>query len=211
MKIFCDLDGTLIDVSNRHYLVYSEMIHEFGGSPLSKDEYWQLKRQKIKWNKLLPMSGLKDGVEPAFLEGFIKKIEDPKYLELDTLFPESLNALNTFLRIGQCYLVSLRRNRVNLLQEIERLDLSGHFTDVLTGHSENDGYDVKIALIKDRVQNDEALIVGDTEADIITGKELGFKTFAVTSGIRDKQFLADLKPDHLVKGIEEVAEILARG
>jgi phosphoglycolate phosphatase len=210
MKIFCDLDGTLIDVSKRHYRVYCEMTSEFGGTPLPKDTYWDLKRRKTKWNELLPLSDLDAEVESKFLEGFIKKIEDPQYLMLDELFPSSIVAVNELSKLGDCYLVSLRRNRENLLDELTRLELAPHFREVLTGHSENDGYDVKIALIKDRLGDENGIIIGDTEADIVTGKELGMKSIALKSGIRDEQFLSALEPDYLLDDISQVVRLIPR-
>lgn len=209
MKIFCDLDGTLIDVVKRHYLVYFETVLEFGGVPIDRDMYWDLKRQKVKWLELLPLSNLPTYIEPQFLEKFISKIEDPNYLKLDTLFPESLKTIKTLRSFGDCYLVTLRRNRENVLKELEWLGLTPHFTEILTGHSESDGYDVKIALIKDKLGKDDGIIIGDTEADVMTGKELKLKTIAVTSGIRDTAFLAEMQPDTIVSGIGDVLKVIS--
>lgn len=208
MKIFCDLDGTLIDVTSRHYRVYSETIAEFNGTPLSKDAYWNLKRQKTKWDEILRLSHVSSTIEAEFLLRFIDKIEDPQYLKMDTLLPGAVETLESLLKIGECYLVTLRRNRENVLEELDLLDLKKHFTEVLTGHSENDGYDVKIALIKDKLLDERGVIIGDTEADIMAGKELGLKTFAVTSGIRDEVFLAAMEPDYVVSSIDKVPELL---
>jgi len=144
MKIFCDLDGTLIDVSTRHYRVYEEVVRELSGNPIDKNKYWILKRNKTKWAEILTLSKLSPDIESEFLGRFIQKIEDPKYLILDSLFPDVINTLEIFSKLGECYLVSLRRNRDNLLQEVKDLGLDRHFTEILTGHSENNGYDVKI-------------------------------------------------------------------
>jgi len=208
MKIFCDLDGTLIDVAPRHYRVYSETVRELQGNPIDQKTYWDLKRHKSKWSEILPMSQLSPDLENAFLGRFIRKIEDPEYLKMDTLFPGAIESIEKLRTRGECYLVTLRRNRTNLLEELDRLDITRHFTEVLTGHSENDGSDVKIALIKDKLNDDQGIIIGDTEADILSGKELGLKTFAVTSGIRESSFLSALQPDHIATNITHVAELL---
>ena len=204
MKIFCDLDGTLIDVSARHYKVYMDTIIECGGVPIAKDVYWDLKRKKTKWPVLLEMSGVSPDGERDFLDRFIVKIEDPEYLRTDTILPGVIKALDGLRMLGDCYLVTLRRNRQNVLWELEYLGLTPHFTDVLTGHSETDGYDVKIQLIGEKLGSDRGVMIGDTEADVIAGKQLGLQTFAVTSGIRDQAFLVDLKPDYIVDGMTEV-------
>lgn len=207
MKVFFDLDGTLIDVAPRHYQVYTEVVKSFGGVPMPQKEYWQLKRKKIKWPELLRRSELSPSIEPNFLLQFIDKIEDPAYLKIDKPFPDALAALDKIAETNDCYLVSLRRKRENLLEQIELLQLAPHFAGVLTGHSESDGYDVKIALLRDVLDGGRGVIIGDTEADIVTGKELGLITIALKSGIRDESFLESLKPDYLIDHIGDVLQV----
>lgn len=209
MKVFCDLDGTLIDISTRHYKVYSELVNSFKGNAVDKATYWDLKRKKTKWIELLPMSSLPATLESDFLSAFISKIEDVSYLEIDKPFEGVFESLDLLKQKHQLYLVSLRRNENNLKQELAWLGLQSHFDEVLSGHSENDGYDVKIALIKERLRGEAGAIIGDTEADIVAGKELGLTTIAVTSGIRDEQFLTELKPDYLVASFAKAATLLA--
>lgn len=204
LKVFFDLDGTLLDVSERNYRVYSELVAEFGGTPMPKDVYWDLKRKKTKWPVLLPKSQLSPNLEDAFLESFIPRIEAIEYLRLDVLFPDSLSVVAALAARYSCDLVSLRRNAANLEEELAWLNLRPHFTKVLSGHSESDGYDKKIELIRNELGGGKGVIIGDTEADIVTGKELGLTTIAVTSGIRDEHFLRALEPDYIVKHISEV-------
>lgn len=210
MKIFCDLDGTLIDTSYRHYMVYSEVVSIFNGAPIDKDEYWALKRRKVKWPELLDLSNVSRELETSFLSYFIEKIESPSYLKFDKLFSGTIETLSKLSVVGECYLVSLRRNRQNLLDELRQLNIDIYFTEILSGHSENDGYDVKIELIKSKLNNDKGIIIGDTEADIVTGKEIGLTSIAVTSGIRNEVFLMKLNPDHLVSGIKDVISIVEK-
>lgn len=206
-KVFLDLDGTLLDVSERNYTVYREVTLALGGHPMDKTTYWELKRKKTKWPVLLPESGLDSAVEQEFLSRFISLIESPDYLKLDRIHPKALAVVAALADGAACYLVSLRRNETNLLKELEWLDLRPHFTKVLSGHSESDGYDKKIELIKNELGEDQGVIIGDTEADIVTGKELGLTTIAVTSGIRGEQFLRALEPDYLVEHIGQVLDL----
>jgi len=204
LKVFFDLDGTLLDVSERNYRVYTEVVSQFGGSPLDKATYWDLKRKKTKWPDLLPLSKLDQNIERDFLDVFITKIEDPTYLAFDSLFPESLTVLKEVSSKAECRLVSLRRNETNLHDELQKLGIKSFFVEVLSGHSESDGYDKKIELIKSRLGEDKGVIIGDTEADIVTGKKLGLITVALLSGIRDEKFLEALDPDYLLNNISDV-------
>lgn len=208
LKIFFDLDGTLIDVAPRHYRVYAEIAKSFGGVPLPQAEYWQLKRSKTKWPAILEKSNLNAGAENDFLAQFIQKIEQIDYLKIDKLFPDAEKVLAETSKHHECFLVSLRRNQENLLKQIEWLGLTKYFTKILTGHSETDGYDKKIELVEAELTKDgSGMIVGDTEADIVTGNELGLITVAILSGIRDKEFLSPLKPQYILSSIKEMPSL----
>ncbi|HUS25910.1 MAG TPA: HAD hydrolase-like protein [Nevskiaceae bacterium] len=209
MKIFSDLDGTLIDVAPRHYGVYSELVEQFGGQALAQTVYWDLKRKKTRWSELLPLSKLSADIEPQFLAAFIEKIENPRYLRIDRLFPGALIALTAMQAASdELYIVSLRRQPERLKHQLQELGILQYFAEVLSGHSENDGYDVKIRLIQNKLQGGKGMIIGDTEADIITGKELGLTTVAVTSGLRAEQFLRALQPDHIVANVGDIKDVL---
>jgi len=212
VKAFCDLDGTLIDVAPRHYRVYAEVTQVLGGEPLEQQTYWARKRQKTRWPELLHASKLASDVEQDFLARFIDKIEAPAYLEQDALFPGARDALELLAeRATERYLVSLRRQPTRLMAQLERLDVMQFFTDVLSGHSDNDGSDVKIELIGGKLTppHRAAIVIGDTEADIAAGKHLGLTTVAVTSGIRDDAFLRALEPDYLLDSVGQLASVLA--
>jgi len=51
------------------------------------------------------------------------------------------------------------------------------------------------------IEPNRSLIVGDTEMDIICGKEAGAKTCAVTYGYRERDFLEKQNPDFLIDKI----------
>lgn len=207
MKIFCDLDGTLIDVSVRHYKVYCDVVELFSGSQLSRDKYWSHKRNKNTWEDILKISKISEKSKDNFLQEFIKKIEDPIYLSYDELFEGAVETLKYFSKSNNCYLVSLRRNQANLKEQLVKLDIDSYFKKVLSGHSENDGYDVKIELIKNELTDEENIIIGDTEADIITGKKLNMITVATLSGLRDSQFLSNLEPDYMIDTIADIRKL----
>lgn len=207
MKIFCDFDGTLVDVAPRHYKVYSDVVHSFGGTPLSQKVYWSLKRKKEKWSAILEFSHLEKEVELEFLHAFTRRIEDLSYLKGDMLFPDSLEVLKWLSLNNDMYLVSLRRNEENLLWQVDSLGIGDYFKRILSGHSETDGFDKKIAIIGPILGSSKGLIIGDTEADIVTGKKLNLTVVAVCSGMRDEDFLERLQPDHLIKNIGYVKGI----
>jgi phosphoglycolate phosphatase-like HAD superfamily hydrolase len=207
MTIFFDFDGTLANPIHRHYAVYETIINEMTGTPLSKDEYWARKRRKISWDVLLPESGVESARKDEFLGKFIQLIEGMPYLEIDELLPGVYETLEAVSKNNTCYLVSLRRNKSNLLRQLKYLGIQGFFKDVLSGHSETDGGDVKSEIIRARVSGHD-LVVGDSEADIFAAQSLHIPVVAVTTGVRDYDFLAALQPDYILPSIGELPEIV---
>ncbi|HMR72896.1 MAG TPA: HAD hydrolase-like protein [Candidatus Saccharibacteria bacterium] len=207
MNIFFDFDGTLADPVDRHYAVYAAVMKEMDGTPLSKHEYWARKRSKIGWDVLLPESGVEIARKAEFLGKFIQLIEDRTYLEIDELLPGAYVTLEALSKHNECYLVSLRRNNDNLLYQLEHLGIQGFFKDILSGHSEADGEDVKSEIIEARVSGYD-LVVGDTEADVRAAQLLHIPVAAVTTGIRDYDYLAALQPDYILSSVGELPEIV---
>lgn len=54
----------------------------------------------------------------------------------------------------------------------------------------------------------ETLMVGDTELDILCGKNAGAKTCAVTYGYRQTDILESYNPDYLINSIDELISII---
>jgi phosphoglycolate phosphatase-like HAD superfamily hydrolase len=144
------------------------------------------------------------------MSDFMLKIEDPEKLKLDVIIPGVPGLLEELTKIHHCYLISLRRNKGNLQDEVKRFGLERYFKKMLTGHSENDGSDKKIELIRPELSSKEALIVGDTEADVNAGHQLKLKTVAVLSGIREVHFLENLKPDYIIQTVNDLHEVISK-
>ena len=118
-NIFIDFDGTLVDIAPRHYRVYKKCVEKMGGTPLDRKKYWELKRDNISWNELLPMSGLEVNNRDDYLKLFIDRIELLEELYRDELFVDSLSMLKKLSSNGnKLYLLSLRRNSDALDKQI---------------------------------------------------------------------------------------------
>jgi phosphoglycolate phosphatase len=208
--IFFDLDGTLIDTSERHYRVYKDILDFYGISNLlSKEEFWNQKRRGRKTSKLLPEISSKEFIK-KFMDEWLKRIEDQNYLRYDSLLGGSLGILSILKDKDDLILVTLRNNKENLLWELNNFGLTSYFKEILVDLPV--GLKNKVPLIKDYIERcskeNNLIIVGDTEADISTGKDLGILTIAVTYGIRSKEFLRKLKPNFCLANLSELLDIL---
>ena len=125
-----DLDGTLIDISDRHYFVYSTIVKDMGGVPITKKEYWDHKCSNASWEIILTASEMNRGDIDLFLQKFILEIEKPENLKLDTLIKNAKDVLESFSLSTDCFLISLRRNADNLLQQLKFLEIDQYFTGI---------------------------------------------------------------------------------
>lgn len=202
-NLFIDFDGTIVDITDRHYATYiASMASVSDAKPIGKDLYWRLKRRDAQWNEILSINNTSH-LENEFIRKFIDTIETMDMLRMDKLFKGARKFINRVKPTNNVYLVSLRRNHSNLLRQLEYLGMDDTFDKVLSGHSDTKAGSLlkKADVIRGVGLHVQGVMIGDTEADIVASKELGFRTIAVTSGIRDSNFLRQYLPDELVADI----------
>ncbi len=211
MKIFFDLDGTLIDISTRHYTVYQRCVEAYGGRELSKDDYWSRKRNNTPWDEILMLSDVSLDKEEEFMNMFVQLIESPGYLKIDKLFEFSLKTLKLLSSDNELILISFRRNRTALLDQLKTLGIDRYFSTILSGHAQTKEsvLNKKSQIIQDAYSvQAKDIIIGDTEADVSAGKLLHIHTVSVTSGIRDEDYLKQFSPEFIVSDIKDLPSIV---
>ena len=193
--VFCDLDGTLLEDKQRHYECYKAIVKKYGGNCIPLDEYWNDKRNKVKRTVLLEKTGFQ-GTYDDYLSEWLALIETPEFLKYETLKPDTLSLLEWLGDNSEhIVLTTQRRNRENLLSQLENLGISGYFEQVVSGDYKTD--------ILDGKYNKDSLVIGDTEADEETAKRLDCTLIAVTSGLRNEKYLT---ADRKITGLKEIYE-----
>jgi len=203
-KIFFDLDGPILDNRTKYHRIYSDLLKGFSIRLLDEERYWHTKRNKTPERKIL--EGLADD---AWISEYEKKrltnIESLDYLEMDRLQPGIIATLSRWKTRHRIFLVTMRRNRNTLMQQLQRFQLSRFFEDIFNEDNNAGDWRIKESLISSEISDpSECVIIGDTEADIETGKKLGICTVAVTCGIRSHEFLALLQPDFIFEFVKDV-------
>lgn len=123
------------------------------------------------------------------------------------MFSDTFSTLE-LLKDHELFLVSLRRNDAHLRSQLDWLKLTSYFSEIHSGHTEAAGHHKKNEIIKDIAHDQNVVVVGDTETDILAAQSLKLKSIAVTTGIRSNEFLYALKPDYIVSRLKEVASII---
>lgn len=199
MKIFFDLDGTLIDSKKRLYQLFQKLVPV---SEFSYDDYWKLKKNKVNHHEILSsFFGYNEKEYAAFEKEWMKKIEMPEWLALDLPFEGVTGFLYKLKEKNQVYVVTARQSEELALSQLSRFGWSDIFDKVFVTEQQKEKFD----LISESIKPDGSdWLVGDTGKDIQTGKQLGVKTAAVLSGFLNRASLAEYNPDIIVDSVVEL-------
>ena len=198
-----DLDGTLIDSSERMYRLFCDLIPECS---LTKDEYWNYKRNKINHKKLIEMLYPQVSFE-EFNDRWMPLIEEKKYLDMDRNYPDTLDVLSEMKGNGNTlYLLTARQSKKSLMEELQRLDLMFFFNAVITTEGKQSKEDVLIefARYNQDILNPENIFISDMGKDIQLGNKLGFYTVAISYGFMSEEKLKEYSPKRVIKELSEL-------
>ena len=206
MNIFFDLDGTLIDASERLYKLFIDLIPNCG---LTKGEYWNLKRQNIK-HKTIIENFFSNYNFDDFERKWLNNIENIQYLRYDKIFDDTINILQylTLSKKYNLYLLTARQSKENLYKELQKFQLLNYFENFKNVFITEQKY-TKTEIINQQFFNlsNDDFIVGDTINDILCGKELNIKTIALTNGFINKNILEKYQPNYLCNTLTELKNI----
>ncbi|MDO9187852.1 MAG: HAD hydrolase-like protein [Bacteroidia bacterium] len=201
IKIFFDLDGTIIDSKNRLYDLFVALT----GIDISFDEYWLIKKDMVSNEDILNRFLYTPDQIKSFRANWMDKIEQPEYLNKDQKFTFTQDVLETLQSNNyELYLITARQSKERVKVQLQDLDLLKYFKKLLvTEQKVKKQYlitqlDIKLS------KND--FMVGDTGMDILTGKRIGVKTVAVLTGFRSKEQLLIYSPDFIYNDILEFSK-----
>ncbi len=207
-QIFLDLDGPLLDGRARHYHCYRVILEKFGFKPVAIDEYWEMKRSLVSRRDLLRMSGAEE-IYDDFLAAWLAIIESADALALDRLQDGVIECLRQWKSQGiELTLVTMRKDAGALERQLNTMGLR-QFLDAVLVCDHAQGGEGKAgsvrALLQDRVRTNEALWVGDTEADWEAARSLGCDIVLVENGLRNAEYLRTLGNARVVPSISLIA------
>ena len=190
--IFLDLDGPLLDGTQRHYSCYRSIMQGAGFEPIDIERYWQLKRDMINRRELLALSSA-DALYDEFLRSWLSLIESPEALELDVVQPGALECLAAWKQKGKrLILVTLRKDASALQVQLQNKGLSAYLDKVLVCAHESGGSGKAQAVLDflgERPDAQRSVWVGDTEVDAQAARSLGLDVYLVENGLRSPAIL----------------------
>lgn len=208
-SLFLDLDGPLLDVSERYYRVYREIIEGLGGSSLRREDYWRHKRAKTALGEMLRLSGVSRREAGCFRKQWLQHVEEKRFLLYDRVWPGASKILAKLSRSYELILITLRRSPANLGWQLKRLGLGGYFSGLLCRKDNKGNWQVKYRLLKGAgLRGGRIFLIGDTEVDVVAGKKSGYKTIALLCGVRKRDVLSRYKPDYIFTSLREASKVL---
>ena len=221
MNLCFDFDGPIIDVSDRYYRAYLESLKGTAinkNQILTKEEFWDLKRNRITDFEISLLSGLGINDSKSSAEARKELSFKTEFLEQDKLFDDVYKTFE-YLKSKKItfFIVTLRRKK-QLSHAIKQFKLDKYieqeyFFSINDDHKIiNDIQEKHILLVsalnKLGLSPQETWIIGDTETDMHAGRLAKYeKIIAISRGIRSKEQLEILKPDYLVNNFSEIIGI----
>lgn len=204
------MDGPILDVSERYFRVHQDILISLGSRCLAdRALYWNMRRGREPVSVILRKYSEGGVDERAFADEWLRRIERPEYLCLDTATPGVERTLERLRETFDLVLVTLRQSRDGVIHQLRQLDLIHLFSSVLTAPpSRSQSWKTKRDLIASSgLLSIPAWIVGDSEVDILAGKALGMRTVGVLSGIRNETVLREIAPDFIVKDLNHLPSL----
>ncbi|MFX1411355.1 MAG: HAD family hydrolase [Promethearchaeota archaeon] len=138
-----------------------------------------------------------------------------KYLEYSkeaTLYTGVKPILKRFKKFFDLYIVSHNKTET-IVNHLEREGIEKFFKDIY-GSDRIPVQKPDPMALQPPIENyksrkrDEFLMIGDMPSDIIAGREAGFWTIAISSGVSKKEILAEQKPNLLIDSLDDLLNIL---
>ncbi|NJN73049.1 MAG: HAD family hydrolase [Limnothrix sp. RL_2_0] len=223
MRLISDFDGVIADLSERYYQVYRWSLTQIAPDDqaitvLSKDEFWQLKRQQTPREIIGQKSGLTDKQIPQFIELRNDNAHNLANMVHDRLIDGSLEALQMAKDLGwEIMTVTMRRTSelaemFKLYPELGQV-IPGDRRFTMPDAAERDrDLELKPLLLAETLitlpQDSQTWMVGDTEADIRAAQSQNIPVISVLSGIRDRQILEEYKPDFFADNLLAAVKLI---
>ncbi|HOC52145.1 MAG TPA: HAD family hydrolase [Caldisericia bacterium] len=147
------------------------------------------------------------------IERFLN-IYDKEKLKYTKPFDGIVDVLEKLYKEKILYIIT-NKDKKNSLEILSYFSLENYFKRVIGrdtfGIKKPDNRLIEIVKNFENVNNDEIVIVGDSEVDLTFGKNNNIKVVLVTwGGMSDIDYLKTLKPDYIVDNPDEIIELFSK-
>ncbi len=204
--IFIDVDGVILDISQKYFNLYKDLLESKNRKYIEFNKYWKLKVETND-NNLILSKTQSDDLTDWFNTQFIKKIELKKYLKFDKLITDIIKTMQNLAIKYNLVIMTGRKHQRNLRQQLNSLQITPLADEVVITSDKNLG----ILSFIDKPGIDDlsnVWLVADTEGDLKKGKAAGIKTIGILTGLRNRQKLEEFQPDLIIEKFADLESYL---
>lgn len=206
-----DLDGTIADTLPSIAEAVNLCARHFGFPEKSNDEVRLAVGNGVGvlLQKTMPQSAMADAVQSKKIKEYFAICYEQTQSKVDTAYEKMAEAMREFYNKG--YILAVLSNKPD---KLVKMIINNIFPDgiisISMGQTELPKKpDPTVPLmIAQRFEVDlcDTYFIGDSEVDVITGKNAGMVSVAVSWGFRDRVVLEEAEPDLLFDTREELLE-----
>ena len=211
--VIFDFDGTLFDTKYDLARSVNILLKEYCLNELPVEEIYKnigngadiLLLKSFNFYNLMPPENS--------IERFLD-IYDKEKLKNTKPFDGIVNVLEKLYRKKILYIIT-NKDEKNSLEILTYFNLEKYFKRVIGrdtfGIKKPDSRLIEIVKNFENVNNDEIVIIGDSEIDLTFGKNNNIKVILVTwGGMSDIDYLKSLKPDYVVDHPYEIIDLVSK-
>lgn len=186
MKIFFDLDGTLITAKEKQSFLMKFVASRFK-IHINCDFYWLEKKSGKSNSLILEELGVERRISIQVQNNWLEEIETPFWLSLDRVFKDTHSALEEIraIRNVNLYLLTARRKSFLARSQLKSLGLVSYFDGIYFVNPKNATKEKEHILKASKA----SFLIGDSEVDLAAAYESNTGFYALDTGQRSKDFL----------------------
>lgn len=211
--IIFDVDGTIWDSEKDVFLAFNHTLKTNMNKEITKEEFQTLAGLSLgdMFKHVLP-----EDKKELFSE-YEKKyrkyyIDESHYVDETTLFANVKETLENLKKQGFYMAVASSKPKRILDKMVEYFHLDEFQLVVGTGEShlkhKPDPESLNYIMHQFHVSKEEAVMVGDTKADMMAGKNAGMDTIAVTYGYENIEILKKTMPTFIIDDFKTLQDIV---
>ena len=212
--IIFDADGTIWDSEKDVFLAFNHTLKNNGNKEITKEEFQKLAGLDLE--EMFKRVLTKDK-ETSLANEYVKKyreyyIDGGHYADETTLFENVKETLKKLKEQGFCMVIASGKPKRILDKMVEHFHLNELELVLGTGESrfkpKPDPEILNYIMHHLNVSKEEAVMVGDTKADVMAGKNAGIDTITVTYGYEKIDILKNANSTYMINDFKILEEIL---
>lgn len=183
MKVYLDLDGTLLNVFERYAGIFNQYGKRFGVK-VSVEEYKKLRQRGYSDNEILERKFGIYNQSQALTKWKYSQLEQKEWLKKDTFIGQTEKLMEYDCTLA---IITQRRNKENALWQIGMLNLDRIFDEIIV-LDPLEGKNSKYIYLKEKADKEDS-IIGDSPLELECARLLGIQGYFVKTGLFGEQIV----------------------